>query len=50
MGPQIPRRADGTPKVWWYDRKGDHIIRRCPDGSLEALGFECRHPVQVPSD
>lgn len=46
----MPRRPDGTPKVWWYDREGHHIIHRCPDGSLEALGWECRHPVQVPSD
>lgn len=43
----VPHRADGTPKSFWYDREGDHIIHRRADGSMEAIGFQCRHEVEV---
>jgi hypothetical protein len=45
-GIRVPVRADGTPRVFFYDPHGGHIIRRCPDGSYEALGWDCRHPVR----
>lgn len=42
----VPLRADGTPKAFFYDREGQHVIHRLPDGSMTALGFECRHTVK----
>jgi hypothetical protein len=47
---EAPRRPDGTPKVFFYDREGHHMIHRRPDGSMEALGWKCQHEVQVSSD
>lgn len=41
----VPARADGTPKVFWFDRDGGHIIYRRPDGTTEAIGWDCRHKV-----
>lgn len=43
----VPKRSDGSPKAWWFDREGGHMIHRLPDGSLEAVGWECRHPVDL---
>lgn len=47
---EIPERADGTAKAFWYDRVGDHVIHRFPDGSMEAIGWQCKHPVEVLHD
>lgn len=41
----VPIRSDGTPRSFWYDREGQHMIYRHADGEMEALGFECRHKV-----
>ena len=43
---EIPTRPDGTPKTFWYDREGAHMIYRHHDGVMEAIGFECRHAVE----
>lgn len=45
---EIPQRADGTPRVFWYDKAGGHMIYRREDGSMTAIGFRCSHPVEVP--
>lgn len=42
----VPLRADGTQKVFWFDPEGKHVIYRHRDGTLEAIGWECRHRVQ----
>ena len=46
----VPDRPDGTPKSFFYDREGGHVIHRRKDGSMVAIGFECRHEVQVNSE
>lgn len=43
----VPERDDGTPRVFWYDRAGEHMIYRRPDGSMRAIGFRCSHEVEV---
>lgn len=43
----VPRRPDGTLKALFYDAHGCHMIHRCKDGTYEAIGFECRHPVSI---
>ncbi|AEJ95360.1 hypothetical protein SEA_TESLA_79 [Mycobacterium phage Tesla] len=39
-------RPDGTPMAFFYDRNAEHIIHRRRDGSLEAIGFDCRHEIE----
>lgn len=46
----IPQRPDGTAKAFWFDPKGGHVIHRFPDGSMEAIGWKCKHPVEVVCD
>lgn len=40
-------RPNGAQKKFWYDREGHHMIYRRDDGELEAIGFQCRHEVEV---
>lgn len=47
---EVPLRPDGTQRAFWYDRPGNHILHHLPDGTLVAIGFHCRHNVQVNSD
>ena len=42
---RVPVRKDGTPKSFFYDPDGQHVIWRRKDGSMEAIGFQCRHTV-----
>jgi hypothetical protein len=42
----VPTREDGTPKSFWYDQEGEHIIWRRPGGEMTAIGWECRHEVE----
>jgi hypothetical protein len=46
----VPVRPDGTPMAFFYDRHGQHMIYRHPDGTYEAIGFQCRHTVEAQSE
>lgn len=40
-----PLRRDGTPKRFWFDPEGGHVIYLRDDGSMVALGWDCKHEV-----
>lgn len=43
---EVPTRSDGSPRAFFYDREGQHMIHRREDGSMVAIGFDCRHEVE----
>lgn len=42
---EVPLRRDGTPKVFFYDREGQHMIHLDRAGEMWAIGFDCKHKV-----